>query len=67
MKNQDKFSSWVFESQGKPVEKHLLPGLLLTCLSLGGNGLIRASRKELERKTSLLNNCSCLFSFGLPC
>lgn len=52
MKNQDKFSSYVFESQGKPVEKHLLPGLLLTCLSLGGNGLIRAPRKELERKTS---------------
>lgn len=29
MKNQDKFFSWVFESQGEPVdEKPPLPGLL---------------------------------------
>lgn len=52
MKNQDKFSSWVFESQGEPVEKPVLPGLLLMLLSLGGNGLVRAPRKELERKTA---------------
>ena len=39
VKNQDKFSSWVFESQGEPVvEELLLPGLLLMLLSLGGNG-----------------------------